>query len=459
MGLCARRSARTHDLAVERERALGMPHPDPALASRSDVRDMLVEQFGSAKALRAAEHELQRMLRDRGISFGDGLLPTYAFAFLAAQDRVNRWGKQAELLIQAGEHLAARLVTDAKLFDAMGLSREGLDLIRIDPGYQRSCVLCRPDGIPIGDDVKFVELNCDSPAMMMFLDIVAQCLLELDVFAGLRGSVKPASAADQLLDTLLACYREFGGTAQPTIAITDWEGQKTRFEHQRLAEHFEARGYATVVCDPRAFVTVNGELQVKGRRVHLVYRRALASEVIERRAEVEPLLQAYRERTICMVNPLRSYVAGAKSVLARIALDPDLPPALRGASNLVPRTVVLDTAEARAMVLGSSSKWALKKSESHGGMNVILPGVSTEVAWRDAMAASSREVWIAQEYLEVPQMSLPVVEGEAVVWSEKYYNWNPFVFGGRYAGGLVRVSSTPLINITLGGGLLPTFAL
>ncbi len=40
---------------------------------------------------------------------------------------------------------------------------------------------------------------------------------------------------------------------------------------------------------------------------------------------------------------------------------------------------------------------------------------------------------------------------------EKHYNWNPFMFGGRYAGGLVRVSSTPLINITLGGGLLPTF--
>jgi hypothetical protein len=73
------------------------------------------------------------------------------------------------------------------------------------------------------------------------------------------------------------------------------------------------------------------------------------------------------------------------------------------------------------------------------------------------MAASTREVWIAQEYLEVPRLAIPVAEGESIVWSEKYYNWNPFVFGGGYAGGLVRVSSTPLINITLGGGLLPAF--
>ena len=124
----------------------------------------------------------------------------------------------------------------------------------------------------------------------------------------------------------------------------------------------------------------------------------------------------------------------------------------------MPRTILLDSAEARATVRASASQWALKKSESHGGLNVILPGVSSEAAWRDAIESSVREVWIAQEYIEVPRMSLPVVEGEAVTWQEKYFNWNPFVFGGRYAGGLVRVSSTPLINITLGGGLLPTLA-
>ena len=298
----------------------------------TDALDALVNHLGSAKALKAAEHELQKMLRDRGIMFGDGLLPTYAFAFLSTQARINRWAAQAELLIRAGEYFARRLVSDATLFDEMGLDRDALDLVRVNPGYQASCVLCRPDGIPMGEAVKFVELNCDSPAMMMFLDIVAQCLLELDAFTSVRDRVKAPTAADHLLDSLLACYREFGGGAAPTIAITDWEGQKTRFEHLRLAEHFEARGYATVVCDPRAFRIVEGKLGVNGRVVDLVYRRALASEIISRRDEVEPLLTAYRDQTICMVNPLRSYVAGAKSVLTRISLDPELPPELRGAA-------------------------------------------------------------------------------------------------------------------------------
>jgi hypothetical protein len=418
---------------------------------------VLEDIFQSASALQRVEAELQTMLRSRGILFGDGLLPTYAYAYVTSRDTVRRWAGQAELLIEAAEHLSRRLLSESTFYEAMGLGRDAVELIQVDPGYQRNCVLCRPDGIPVGSELKFVELNCDSPAMMSFLDIVAECLLELDAFAPFRAA-RPSSASDKLLDTLLACYREYGGTnTAPTIAIADWEGQKTRYEHARLAEHFEARGAPTIVCDPRAFHLVDGELRVKGRRVDLVYRRALASEIIERQTEVEPLLKAYRDGTICMVNPLRSYVAGAKSVLSHLALAPDLPANLAAAANLVPRTVLLDNEDARAMVKSTATRWALKKSESHGGMNVILPGISTEASWYQALESSTRETWIAQEYLEVPRMELPIVEGESVAWSEKYYNWNPFVFGGTYAGGLVRVSSTPLINITLGGGLMPTF--
>jgi hypothetical protein len=139
-------------------------------------------------------------------------------------------------------------------------------------------------------------------------------------------------------------------------------------------------------------------------------------------------------------------------------VDRELPTHLKGAENLVPRTVLLDDPQARKQVMSSPNRWALKKSEGHGGKNVLLPGVATESQWREAMEASTREVWIAQDYLDVPRMALPIAEGETLTWRDRFFNWNPFVFGGKYAGGLVRTSSTPLINITLGGGLLPTLS-
>jgi hypothetical protein len=397
----------------------------------------------------ACERELQKRLAERGVYFGDGLLPTYAQAFVVAREHAARWAEQACNLVEAAETAAQSLVTDVEFFEAMRLNRDALELVQVNPGYRRICVLCRPDGLLVGDDMKFVEVNCDSPAMMMFIDVVADCLLELDEFAWLRAYSKPGSAADHLLDTLLECYREYGGTRQPTIAIADWDGQKTRFEHRCLKAHFEARGFTTIVCSPLAFRRVDGELRVDEHRIDLVYRRALTSELIERQDEVKPLLQAYRNGEVCLVNPLRSAIAGAKSVLTHIAR--------RGGADLVPPTVLLDTQDARQLVAASPVKWVLKKSESHGGQDVVLPDAGNEAAWHAALAASKHEVWIAQQYLDVPRLAFAPSDLNGSAPDVKYFNWNPFIFGGRYAGGLVRVSSTPLINITLGGGLLPTF--
>jgi hypothetical protein len=423
---------------------------------RSHRTTTLETIFGSGAALANAERELMKKLAARGIFFGEGLLPTYAFAFVTSRDQVAKWAAQAELAIAAADYQAREAVHESVTCDTRAFSAEINELIFTYPGYERCCVICRPDGIPVGDELRFVELNCDSPAMMMFLDIVTDCLLELEAFAHLRGVLHTVSAADQLLDTLVECYREYGGKDTPTIAIADWEGQKTRFEHLRLAEHFERRGYPTVVADPRTFRRSGKNLHlVNGRQVHLVYRRALASELIERRDEVKALLGAYRDGGVCMVNPLRAYVASAKSLMTQFDIK-SLPPELKAASKLVPRTMLMDDPQARKIVMNEPDRWVLKKSEGHGGSHVLLPGVATQKAWREALEKSRTEVWIAQEYLDVPHMMLPVVDGDHLAWSEKFFNWNPFVFGGRYAGGLVRTSSTPLINITLGGGLLPT---
>jgi hypothetical protein len=423
---------------------------------QTPVNSWLEGVFGSAKAFEEGERQLDASLRARGIFFGDKILPTFAFAFVSSNDQIERWARQAELVLAAAEHQAQDIISSATACETVSFTRDVQDAIYAWPGYKRACVICRPDGIPVNGDMKFVELNCDSPAMMMFLDIVAQCLLELDAFASVRDTLKAKPAADELLRSLLECYAEHGGSpSHPTIAITDWEGQKTRFEHQRIADHFRAKGYETVICDPRAFRYVDHRLEVEGRPVQLVYRRALVAEIIARHHEIKPLLSAYMDGAICMVNPLRSYVATAKSLLSRL-VDAELPPELAGAAELIPQTLMLNDPAARAEVKATPANWVLKRSESHGGMHVLLPGLASEQEWHSAWTDSANEIWIAQQYLNVPRISIPERVGETLSWTEKYFNWNPFVFGGRYSGGLVRVSNTPLINITLGGGLMPT---
>jgi hypothetical protein len=401
------------------------------------------------------ERALAEALEKREIFFGDKLLPTFVLPFLIEGSELDAWKHHSSALAAMIEKIAHRVLAEPELFRMLRLRPEAQELMRIDPGYRGIAVLSRPDAIIAEDGPVFLEFNCDSPAMMAFSDEVASCLCELEPLANHRERLRTEQMTPRLLETLLECYREYGGsTWPPTIAITDWPGQKTRYEHRLIARQFEAAGYPTLVCDPRAFRRSGKMLEVEGRAVHLVYRRALFTELLDRQTEVEALLGAYRDGSICMVNPLRSYLASSKSLLAYLCeageTDEDAKCIKRIAS-----THLLTPERVEALRSGPG-RHVLKRAESHGGLHVLLPGLVTDEQWNRALDEAQSDPWIMQEQYPVPKLTMIERKDGRVSRTDKFFNWNPFLFGGRYAGGIARASDTPLINITLGGGLLPT---
>jgi uncharacterized circularly permuted ATP-grasp superfamily protein len=237
--------------------------------------------------------------------------------------------------------------------------------------------------------------------------------------------------------------------------VVDWAGQKTRSELAMIAQHFTTRGHESFVCDPRALTLRGRRLELDGRPIDIVYRRVLVKELLERQGEVTALLDAYRHGRICMVNSLRSYVASNKGILpllfegrGRASID---------CSASVARSVLLPPG--RGWNLDAVAPWVLKKCQGSGGRDVILPerwaAGSTGAVTQDLRARG--ECWIAQEFMPPPLLTIPVLQGNRLQRTSCYYNWNPFIFNGSYAGGIVRVSKSMLISLSMGGGVLPTF--
>jgi hypothetical protein len=56
----------------------------------------------------------------------------------------------------------------------------------------------------------------------------------------------------------------------------------------------------------------------------------------------------------------------------------------------------------------------------------------------------------------VPEEMFPIVEDGHVQMRLKRFNINPFSIGGRYAGSITRISDRAVINVSAGGGLLPS---
>jgi hypothetical protein len=99
----------------------------------------------------------------------------------------------------------------------------------------------------------------------------------------------------------------------------------------------------------------------------------------------------------------------------------------------------------------------LKPASDYGGHGVSL-GMETEQSEWDRLIEEhhGQRDYVVQEYVPVPEEMFPTVEDGHVHMRLKRFNINPFGLGGRYAGMITRISDQAVINVSAGGGLLPS---
>jgi uncharacterized circularly permuted ATP-grasp superfamily protein len=108
-------------------------------------------------------------------------------------------------------------------------------------------------------------------------------------------------------------------------------------------------------------------------------------------------------------------------------------------------------------VSDNRERLVLKPASDYGGSRVSLGMETDQAAW-DALLEAHGETgdFIVQEYVPVPEEMFPTVEDGHVQMRLKRFNINPFGIGGRYAGMITRISDRAVINVSAGGGLLPS---
>jgi hypothetical protein len=399
---------------------------------------------------------LDAALRARGIFFGGSrVIPTFLRPHLIDGALFDRWVADTEALFALLERLAARALGDRALSSELGFTDAALELMKIDPGYSRIVVVARPDAVNDGPRVRFIEVNSDSPAMMTFADEVEEILVELEPLRGLMPHIGRSRRTEALAAALGACYAEWGGKGAPQVAIVDWPGEKTAHELRRTAHRFAALGMPSLVAGPADLAYDGKKLTAGGVPVDLVYRRVLFNDFLTRAGELAPLVSAYRDGKVCVVNPLRSYLVGTKALLALLH-DPDGPAALTAEERALAARVIPETRFQRHGDAPDRNEWVLKKAESYGGQDVVVGSLVDDATWSNAIGLARESRWVRQRIERIPQLALPVLENGRFALSRKFANWNPFVFGGRHGGSITRVSDSILINISRGGGLLPT---
>jgi uncharacterized circularly permuted ATP-grasp superfamily protein len=419
---------------------------------------------------------LNQFLLEHNCTFSGKPMPTLLKPNFVSKKQLQKLKLTVEVMSTALDKFIDLYMGNEEVRHIMKFSLLENELFGIEPGYQKPLVISRLDAFLNEYSVKFLEFNCDSPAGIAYADVLEDGFRELfreyPLFENWK--ISYTKRQDLLLKSLLLCYAEYRSKVRslpenPVIAIVDWEEVSTYSEFQLLEKYFSEKGYKTVIGSPQQFKIKNGRATVRDEEIHLVYRRVITRELLQKYDQVGEFIQCIKDGLVCCCNSFRSYIVGNKKVLALI-LDPRFQgifnrKELNMIKETVPWTEILADNEVsfrdkrvhlRDFILENKDLLVLKPANMYGGKNVYIGLETSQETWDRVMNQQIEdESWVVQEYVDIPTDIYPEI-GDGISFKRKFVNINPFALQGKYSGAITRVSDSAVINVSAGGGLVPT---
>jgi Glutathionylspermidine synthase preATP-grasp len=432
----------------------------------------LVELSKLGDGCAALEQRIEAWLSDHDVVFAGHTIPFVLMPHFVSPGQLRRVKRAVACLSAVLDRFCDAYAQDERLRGELAVPPREDALIRLDPGYSRPLRICRLDAFLQGYDVKFLEFNADSPAGIGYTDVLHDGLRRAIDLPRVDAEFETAYAPmlPVLIETLLDAYRQLRGERselpeQPRLALVDVEGSPSVPEFRIVCAAAREAGLEAL-HGTLADVEYDGSLlRMQGEPVHLVYRRALLEDCPE-----GDLVAAARDRRAAIVNPFRARVANNKKLFALLQ-DPRFAHLVesrerRVIDETIPWTRVLRdgrehygdwVVDLLPFVSDNRERLVLKPASDYGGHGVSL-GMETEQAPWDRLIEEHVEDggFVVQEYVPVPEEMFPTVEAGHVQMRLKRFNINPFGIGGRYAGMITRISDQAVINVSAGGGLLPS---
>jgi uncharacterized circularly permuted ATP-grasp superfamily protein len=194
------------------------------------------------------------------------------------------------------------------------------------------------------------------------------------------------------------------------------------------------------------------------------------SEIVEREGEVRAFLGAYRHRLCPFVNSFRCRLSEDKAFFAVLTDEAFAHLLSEDERRLVAATLpwTRRVAERRTLesgrevdlvpfVIENRERLVLKPTHEYGGRSVLLGSETSPGEWEAAVRAALDAPWVVQARVEIPEEPFPVFDGGSLDFVSLKVNTNPFYVAGQAVGAVTRASRSFVINVSAGGGSVPTF--
>jgi uncharacterized circularly permuted ATP-grasp superfamily protein len=181
-------------------------------------------------------------------------------------------------------------------------------------------------------------------------------------------------------------------------------------------------------------------------------------------------LEAYRDGLALYVNSFRCRLSEDKAFFALLTDEAHAPLMSSDERAFVGRVVpwTRRLEERRTLkdgreldlvpfVLAERESLVLKPAHGYGGQSVFVGDETPAADWEAAVRAGLGHPWVVQERVTIPAEPFPIVGDGRLTFEERKVNTNPFYVAGAEVGAVTRASRSSVINVSAGGGSVPTF--
>lgn len=423
--------------------------------------------------------ELQNRMKAENLMSGNRPISPVLRPHFITKRQYTNLVKAAEALYSAISRVESVALSTPQLLNRMQMLPAEKMLAAVDPGYPFVSVTSLLDTHLNNGTMRFFDYNADTPAGVAFGEALNDAFYDAPPVKEFRRkyALTRMGGTKYLLSALLKAYKEFGGKSkpQPHMAIVEFRQPFQTSESGEfllLSEYFRREGYQTEVVSPEQLEYRNGVLRHGDFTIDLVYRRIRIHEFLVRFDLTHPLVRAYRDGAVCVVNSFRSELAQKKAIfdlLTDESITAGFPLAERKAIHeFVPWTRMVTASQTTfenqkvdlpEFILKNRERLILKPNDDASEFHSFRGSETDDLGWERALKQAMRSPYVVQEAVEPFRATFPVYQNGSLQYKELRVDVQPHSFLGKVHGCSSSVSAETPSGFTTLSGLAPTYIL
>lgn len=398
----------------------------------------------------------RKYLRQSSVAFKNRCVETLQLPKVYTINEIAKFREIVQTTYGIFEKVIGEYLKNEEYRKEFPFSKELEELICTPVGYKGSIPITRIDIFFNEEDFsfKFCEFNTDGTSAMVE-DLELRKALE---YNNIFGEISKEFRLDsfELFDSWVreveAIYQTYNKRVQnPHIAIVDFLDKAYLPEFTEFEARFKKYGFTVEVCDIRKMEYKQGKLISKetGKKIDLIYRRAVTCDIMEQKSEIQPFLQAVKGQDVCLLGGFKTQIVHHKALFyvlhGQKTKEILTKEEKKFVEEHVPKTYLLDEYDTLD-VCRNKEKWILKPIDSYASRGVYAGIDYTKEEWKDLVDKSTGKSYIVQEYC-IPFKTLNIDLTLKNPILKEYNNLTGiYVYGGRFAGVYSRMADGGIIS-------------